>query len=478
MVAGTVTLLVVLVTLAVFVAVGVRAHRRGADVEDFVVARNSQNSLTLGLSLLAAGMGAWILFAPPEVGAGVGAVAVTGYALGCAAPLLVFGVLGPRIRAVLPAGHSLPEFVRLRFGRTFHAYVVGISILYMLFFVTAELTAVHGVTAILSGLDPRIAVVAVAVATLAYTTYGGLRASLRTDRFQAWLILALLTAAVAVIATALPRGGAITAGAASAPVLRVDRLGIEVALTLIIAVTAANMFHQGYWQRVWAARDSRTLSRGVALGIATTVPVVAAVGALGILAARSGADLGTPPVPFFALLSGLPAWVGIGVLVLAVALVASSVDTLETGLASLVTVERPTTSLRGARLITVVLMLPAVAVALQGYSVLRLFLIADLLCAATVVPALASLWRRATPAGALAGAVAGLLGAVVAGALAGGSVLDGLQRATFPGAIPTLPPFLGAVLASAAVTVGVSLLGRQVTDLEAVGARVPALSGG
>nr|MDP9405402.1 hypothetical protein [Actinomycetota bacterium] len=72
----------------------------------------------------------------------------------------------------------------------------------------------------------------------------------------------------------------------------------------------------------------------------------------------------------------------------------------------------------------------------------------------------------------------GLVGAVVAGALAGGSLLDGLQRATFPGAIPTLPPFLGALLASGAVTVGVSLLGRQVTDLEAVGARVPALSGG
>lgn len=474
MVSSAVVVVAVLLTLAVFVWVGIRASRSGADVEDYVVARNSQPASTLGLSFLAAGMGAWILFAPPEVGAGIGMVAVAGYAVGAAVPFAVYGLLGPRIRAVLPAGHSLPEFLRLRFGRPFSLYVGGISVLYMLFFVMAELTAIGAVVSILSGASTVFVIVAVAAATLVYTTLGGLRASMVTDRFQAWLILALLAAAAyAVLGIGLVEApdGPAGATAPAAPL----RLGLEVAATLIIAVTAANMFHQGYWQRVWAARSDRALRIGAAVGSLATIPVVAILGYLGYVAAVRGLELGTPPAPFFAGIGGAPGWVTLPVLVLALALVASSVDTLQTGLASILIAERRGLSMTTARIITVALMVPAVVVALQGFSVLRLFLIADLLCAATVVPALCSLWSRTTTAGALSGAVAGLVGAAGAGVINTGA-LSGVELVTMPGAVPTLPPFAGALLASAVVTVVVSLASRSSVDLEALGAKVPALS--
>ena len=470
MVSGLPAVVTILATLAVFIVIGVRASRRTTDVEDFVVARNSQPASTLGLSFLAAGMGAWILFAPPEVGAGVGMVGVAGYALGAAVPFVVYGLLGPHIRRVLPAGHSLPEFLRLRFGRPFSAYVGVISVLYMLFFVMAELTAIGAVVAILTGASGALTIIAVTVATLIYTTLGGLRASMVTDRFQAWLILALLAAATFGIVTTSPPSAA-PAGGVGVPF----PVGLEVALTLIIAVTAANMFHQGYWQRVWAAADDGALRRGVVIGSLTTMPVVAVLGYLGYLAASRGLELGTPPAPFFAAISGAPEWIALPVLVLALALVASSVDTLQTGLASILIAERRQLSMTGARMVTVALMVPAVIVALQGFSVLRLFLIADLLCAATVVPALASLWRRATTAGALAGAVAGLGGALLGGVIDTGT-LAGVELVTMPGAVPTLPPFAGALLASAVVTVVVSLAAGSTTDLESLGAEVPALS--
>jgi len=469
----SVGLVVLVVTLAVFVVVGLRAHRPGDDVEDYVIARNSQGTLTLGLSFLAAGTGAWILFAPPEVGAGVGLVGVLGYALGTAAPMIVFALIGRRMRAVVPAGHTLTEFVRLRFGRIVHAWVIGTSIAYMFLFVTAELTAAGAVGATLAGIPAWVTILAVTVSTLAYTTVGGLRASLRTDRFQAWLILGLLIACCAALTAALPAPGRAWSGSG---LLGVDRGGLEVAVTLVIAVLAANLLHQGYWQRVWAARDPMTLRRAAAVGSVTIVPVVFLVGAMGILAAGAGLDLGAPPAPVFALLAGLPGWVVGGVLVLGVALVASSVDTLQIGLASLVVAEGRARTLGTARALTVALMVPAVAIALQGFSVLRLFLIADVLCAGVVVPALLGLWRRATPAGALAGAAAGLVGAVLPGLVATGSLAEGVLRATFPGAVPTLPPFAGAVLASAAVAITVSLAGRRSTDLEEIGAQVRPLT--
>jgi len=464
---------VLLLTLAVFVALGVHASRRGGDVEDFVVARGSQGATTLGLSFLAAGMGAWILFAPPEVGARTGLVAAGGYAVGAAAPLVAFALLGPRIRRIVPAGHALTEFVRVRFGRPFGAWVAGVSVAYMGLFLTAELTAAGAVGQLLAGVDPRVTVTAVALATLGYTAVGGLRASLRTDRFQAWLILALLGVLAAALVGGVEAPGTAFAGSG---LVAVDAAGLEVGLTLALAVTAANLFHQGYWQRVWAARSVTALGRGVGIGVASTLPVVAVVGALGVLAAGAGV-VDVPSVALFALLGGLPAPVVAGVLVLAVALVASSVDTLETGLASLVAAESRTMSLPRARVLTVALVVPAVVVAVQGVSVLRLFLVADLLCAGVAVPALLGLWRRATTAGALSGAVAGLVGAVLPGLLDTGSLSEAVARATFPGAVPTLAPFLGALVASTVVAVGVSLAARSETDLAAVGARVAPLAG-
>ncbi len=225
------------------------------------------------------------------------------------------------------------------------------------------------------------------------------------------------------------------------------------ALTLIIAVTAANLFHQGYWQRLWAAQDSASLGRGAWLGAVMTVLVVMVIGGVGMMAALSGVSLGEPPMPFFALLAEAPVWITLPALVLAVTLVTSSVDTLQNGIASLWATGDQPKALHAARWITVLLMVPVILIALQGLSVLRLFLIADLLCAAIVVPVLLGLWQRMSPLAAISGGVAGLVGAVLPGWLGQGSLMAGIMAATFPGSIPTLGPFVGALMLSSLVSI-------------------------
>ena len=448
MVDAAVALPVLLLALGLFAWLGVTAREGRQDLDDYLTARGSQSALTLGVSFLASGMGAWILFAPPEIGAFVGVDGVAGYALAAGAPFAAIALVGPMLRRALPHGRSLSEFAQARFGHGFHLAVTAISVLYMLTFLTAELTAVGALAEILTGLDGGPVLVLVAAATLAYTTVGGLRASLRTDTWQGWLILALLAAGAAAAVGGLRDARSAWSGSG---LLGVDRAGVQVALTLLIAVTAANLFHQGYWQRVWAARDDRALRRGGLLGAALTVPVMLLVGGMGVLAMGTGADLGSPPAPFFALLSGLAPVVGVVVFVLGVALVASSVDTLQVGLSALSAAELPHATMGRARLLTALAMVPVTAVALTGLSVLRIFLVADLLATAAVVPALIGLWRRATTAGALAGVAAGLAAAVIP---------EGLSGATFPTGVPTLAPFAWALLASAVVTVAVSLLTR------------------
>lgn len=448
------TIAALVAALLLFAWLGLRARLVDGGLDDYITARNSQGTQALGLSFLASGMGGWILFAPPEVGALVGPVALAGYAVGAALPFIVFAYCGPAIRRHLPQGRSIGDFAQACYGGLVRRWVALISVLYMLCFLTAELTAIGAITSLLSGLNGGVAVIAVAVTTLAYTAWGGLRASLVTDRWQALLLLALLGVVGLVTLQRLPDA----TGGLALPAVPVGN-ALSVALTLIIAVTAANLFHQGYWQRLWAARDGTVLGRGALMGGAITVLVVALVGGLGIAAAVSGADLGTPPLPFFALLAGAPAWLAIPALVLALTLVASSVDTLQNAIASLAVTEKEGLSLSAARWVTVVLMVPVVILALQGISVLRLFLIADLLCATAVVPVLMGLWSRMTTAAAIAGALAGLAGAVIPGWLAGGSLGAGIAAASFPGGVPTLGPFAGALAASTLTSLALAVIG-------------------
>lgn len=447
----------IVAALCLFGWLGLRARKTATGIDDYMTARNSQGAATIGLSFLASGMGAWILFAPPEVGAFVGPVALAGYALGAALPFIVFATLGPLIRKRLPQGRSISEFAEARFGTGLRRWVSLISVLYMLCFLAAELTAIGSITGLLSDLNGQIVIVGVALTTLIYTTWGGLRASLATDRWQALLLMALLAAVLFVDWKHLPA----TAASAEQPAIPFWS-AVSVAVTLVLAVTAANLFHQGYWQRVWAARDSRSLWKGAILGGGTTIMVVAVVGGLGMSAAMAGLDLGQPPIPFFALLNEAPQWLGAVALVLAVTLVASSVDTLQNGIASLAVAEKGGLTLSGARWITVALMVPVVLVALQGASVLRLFLIADLLCATAIVPVLMGLWPRVTTVAALVGVLAGLLGAILPNWIMTGSLTEALHVASFPGGAPTLAPFAGALLASGGTTLIATLVsGRQ-----------------
>lgn len=438
--------------LVFFIWVALRGRTPVTGLDDFLTARGSQNASALGLSFFASGMGAWILFVPPEIGAFVGPIALAGYALAAALPFFLLAWMGPAIRQQMPHGRTIAEFAQERFGKGLRLWVAALSVLYMLCFITAELTAIGAITGLLSKLPGSVVIVAVAVTTLIYTTWGGLRASLVTDRWQAGLLLALLAIVIGVTLLNLPQN-AVAQPWPTAPI----EVSLNVALTLLIAVTAANIFHQGYWQRVWSARSDTELRKGALLGGVLTVPVMLVMGALGMLSMAMGKDPGSPPIPFFALLSDAPAWLALPVLVLAVALVASSVDTLQSGIASLVVTARPNVSLSAARWITVLLMVPVVWVSLQGFSVLRLFLIADLLCATAVVPVMLGLWRRMTSTAAIAGAMAGVLGAVLPGWVSGGSWSAGLMAASFPTSVPTLAPFAGALIASTCVSLALAV---------------------
>lgn len=450
----TVTIVLVAAALAI-AALGIMYARRGSgSLEDYITARGSLGTWGGVSTLVASALGAWVLFGPAEAATWGGIGAVLGYALGAAAPRFAFIPLGGRMREVMPEGHSLTEFLWHRFGRGVYVPTLLIMLFYMFIFLTAELTGMARLVALIADVPLWLTAAVVMATTLAYTAYGGLPASIFTDWIQLVIILPVLL--VILVIGWIAVGGA--AGTAAGLVERAPHLadisyvpGVEGGLALFLAVLLTSIFHQGYWQRVFASRDRQTLGRSFLIAGVVGGLFVFAMGMFGLAFVAQGYEGPASTAVFAVLFDALPLWAMLIVMVLGLALVMSSADTIINAVASIIAVDlgRAMPAVGGRRLMSiarwaiVAASVPIVAVAAQGYSVLYLFLLADLLCAAAAFPVFFGLYSRRYDATA---ALASILAGLAAGA------------ALFPGPSLQTGHLLGSFLLAFTVPILVSLI--------------------
>tara|TARA_X000001036_G_scaffold412012_1_gene425218 strand:+ start:1 stop:1467 length:1467 start_codon:yes stop_codon:yes gene_type:complete len=472
-------------TLGVFGYIGYQAsNAKEIEADEYLSARGSQDWLRIGLSLFASGMGIWILFGPSEVGYYGGFWDVVGYAVSSATPFILLAYVGPKIRDRLPNGVTLADYVRIRLGRPMQIYVGLISVLYMFTFLFAEFTAIGKATETLSDAEPLVPMFLVGIVTAAYTSRGGLPASLATDRIQAWTILFLVVALLLTLfggdidglisdAKAYNPEGDIDWSIGSMSHMESYKSG----LALVVAITAAEMFSQGNWQRAWASESDEALTKGAWLAAGLVLPLVFVMGVLGTVVAAQGAAE-DPSAAFFYLIEDAGVVFVAAFIVLAIALVCSSVDTLQNAVVASISRDLSDSKMDipNARYLTVGMIpiaiylatgptlpftIPLIGIsALDAGGVFQIFLFADLLAAATVMPVLLTLWNRISSQGALLGAVSGLLSVVAYGALTG-DLGDGIVYIFSPTnefGLANLEVFLSAVIGSTIVTIVGSLL--------------------
>ena len=441
------------------------------DTDSFLSARNSQNWVMIGLSLFASGMGIWILFGPSEVGYYGGFYDVFGYALSSATPFLLLAYFGPIIRDLTPKGVTLADFVRKKMGRPMQLYVGIISILYMFTFMFAEYIAIGRAFEFLSGFDSLITIILVAIVTTFYTTLGGLPVSIKTDRIQSFFIIWLIFCILIFI---LNEGLGNTLDDAKSHTPEdiewdwyhgsiTDYSTFEAGLALVLAITAAEMFSQGNWQRTWASKDNEALQKGALLASVLCFIAVLLLGFLGTVAAGRGALL-DPSIAFFELIKNYNDLVLAMFLVLGVALVCSSIDTLQNAVVAVVSRDLTDSKLNLVQARYSIIGTAPIAILLAWYyaddalSVFRIFLVADLFAAATVLPIFLSLSDRVTANGGLFGAIFGLISVVLYGMVTS-DLQTGIDYLTNPvndAGLANLEVFLSALLGSALVTILVS----------------------
>ena len=395
--------LVIIISL-IFVFLGLLHSKKYQGINNYLTANRNIGLFSLTTSLTASALGAWILFGPASAATWGGIGAIIGYSLGTAFPMFFLIYLGKKIRKEFPKGSSLIEFMRKKFGKSLFKLILLMTIFYMFIFLCAEVTAVAVLINYISGTELWITALIVLVSTLVYTLYGGLRASIFTDNIQMVVIGILLLISLIYINSFTGSEFSFEFISKKNPQLLSSSYipSYTAGLTFFIAVAATNLFHQGNWQRVYAAKNFETLRKSLIISFFIIIPIVFYMGFTGMVAFSIDPTI-RPDLGFFTLLlKEQTELLSLFVIALGLALTISTVDTLVNAISSLIVVDgkatfnfnKKTNYLNFSKYIILFLSLICFIVASKGFDILYLFLLADLFCCAFVLTVFYSFYNK------------------------------------------------------------------------------------
>ena len=398
------SLSLVIVISLIFTVLGLYHSKKFKGINNYLTANRDVGLFSLTTSLVASALGAWILFGPAAAATWGGIGAVIGYALGTAFPMIFLIFLGKKIRTEFPKGSSLIEFMRKKFGKSLFKLILLMTIFYMFIFLCAEVTAVAVLINYISGTELWITALIVLLATLTYTLYGGLRASIFTDNIQMIVISILLLISISYILSNTGNTFSFEFIEQKNPQLLSSSYvpSYTAGLTFFIAVAATNLFHQGNWQRVYAAKNYQTLKQSLLISFFIIIPIVFFMGFAGMVSFSIDPSQ-RPDLGFFTLLlKEQTRSLSLLIITLGLALTISTVDTLVNAISSLFVVDgkatfdlnKKTDYLKLSKYFIILLSLISFFIASKGFDILYLFLLADLFCCAFVYTVFYSFYNK------------------------------------------------------------------------------------
>ena len=398
------SLILVIIISSFFTLIGIVYSKKYQGINNYLTANRNIGFFSLTTSLIASALGAWILFGPASAATWGGLGAVIGYALGTAFPMIFLIFLGKKIRKDFPKGSTLIEFLRKRFNKSLFKLILLMTIFYMFVFLCAEVTAVAILINYISGTELWITALIILIATLTYTLYGGLRASIFTDNIQMIVIIILLLISTIYLASFTGDQFSFSFIKEKNPHLLSGSYipNYTAGLTFFIAVAATNLFHQGNWQRVYAAKNNDVLKKSLFISFIVIIPIVLFMGFSGLVAISVDPNI-VPDLGFFSLLlKDKTEFMSLIIIILGLSLTISTVDTLVNAISSLIVVDgkatfnfnKKTDYLKISKYFIIALSAMAFIIASIGFSVLYLFLLADLFCCAFVLTVFYSFYNK------------------------------------------------------------------------------------
>ena len=250
----------------------------------------------------------------------------------------------------------------------------------------AELSALQQIVTSLTGLNGLPVVIVECAVTTIYTSLGGFKVSFLTDVVQGCMVVLLILVNIIAVGAEINIDRSLIK---SSGLLDASLLGWQLMYILPVAILTNDFFLSGFWMRTFASKTDKDLRIGVSIATGAIAVILTFVGSSGLLAVWSGAltDPATEgSISFFLLLEQLPAWVVGFVLFMVVCLSTAAFDTFQSAMVSTGSndIFRNRLNFWYIRAAVVLIIIPVIVVALRSPSVLRIFLISDLLSASCI----------------------------------------------------------------------------------------------
>lgn len=266
--AYSVFLVVLFVYIGALVGTGLYFSKRQRSLTDFWLAGKRAGWLSLGFSAAASWLTAGALLAVTGFFLLQGMGSIWGFVAPNIIALVVIGLLAGKLKR-LPS-ITQPELLEMRYGGSVRLPVAIIITVVMILFAVADIKGFAMVLQIFYGVEPLHAALIVGLAVALYVTLGGLSAVIITDVLQ-FLCLA---------AFVLIMAGVVSGAASEASGMRTTELfssmpqnwwnplsiGLPLVLVFVLAIVPGWVSEQDPWQRVWAAKNSRSARWGMFFG--------------------------------------------------------------------------------------------------------------------------------------------------------------------------------------------------------------------
>lgn len=273
-----------IIYLVVLVLIAVRSAQRVKDIPDFFVARKGASALAVAGSLVATILGGSAVIGAIDSGMKLGAAAswfmLTG-AIG------LFALIPFAARAYRHGKYTLPDLVENLYGkgpRTVASIVIPIA---WTGIVAAQIIAAAKLLMTFTPMEYTTAAIVSAAVFTGYTLAGGQLSILRTDFFQACLIVAGLV---------LVAGFALVNGAGNAGVLPSKDLpfpfnaGFSPFDLFLLILTYGTTYTAGpdIFSRVFCAKDVHSAKKAIAVAACVLIPVAFVIGILALFGTSLG----------------------------------------------------------------------------------------------------------------------------------------------------------------------------------------------
>ncbi len=308
--------------------------------EGFLVASRKVGWFVGGTSIAASWIWAPALFVSVQLAYQKGLAGIFWFTFPNVIALALFAFLAPRIRARLPQGYTLPQYIKYRLqSERVHKVYLFPYFFYQLMAVTVQLFAGGALLSLLTGIPLTTVMPILAVVALVYTLISGLEASVITDFVQIAMIFGIGVIILPMAWSAAGGASAISAGFGGIEGIgSIFDPGVAFSLGIVTAIglISGAISDQQYWQRSFAIKRKQ-LVKSFVFGALLFGVVPIALSTLGFLGANSslgvtlpeGVDVSMIGVQTVATL--LPVW---AVFLFVIMLLAGLSSTLDSGLSA------------------------------------------------------------------------------------------------------------------------------------------------